>query len=588
MLIIPEELLEDNEYFESPRNKWKKVLKSSIIPIMIIIIFTGISSSIISHLKFNNEHKFLYNSSCKRELIANNDVEDIIYDEIFNNLYYTTYSGEWKSDTISSYVSNEGLIFMQLASNWKRVADSFNVNIRILKGKYIDNWMIIQSEISIEKIIFDNKTNEFLFLKGEFNSQASTGELFDHLSSNTSCKSNISLKFPKKEDHTINYEKIVGIIHSNCFNSDIEFNVIIKDEKKDDIAISSYSCIISVVTLLSILNTLWINHKLNESQSYAKSISLCTIYQNIIWNSYGCLCHFYLTINYSKHFVRFIIPTILYFISFALTDLRFLYSLWLLKYNNILGEPQLTRRKLYQLYVILYLILFFSLLYIIKFYFSKPYILVEIMLTWLPQIAYNAYYNNKISMPISYLLFISFYRVFIPCYFRVNENNFLMISPDIGFVIICTFIMTICVLFMYTQIIFVPRWFLCDRFKRDVYNYYKTKEELIQLKPDSENTECVICLYPLFSDENAKFFANTTTDLENIPIMRGGSLKYTKILKLCDKCSYLFDFHEKNFNQSKKLFMITPCHHAFHTRCLESWFQRKRECPNCRADLLIE
>ena len=172
MLIIPEELLEDNEYFESPRNKWKKVLKRSIIPIMIIIIFTGISSSIISHLKFNNEHKFLYNSSCKRELIANNDVEDINYDEIFNNLYYTTYSGEWKSDTISSYVSNEGLIFMQLASNWKRVADSFNVNIRILKGKYIDNWMIIQSEISIEKIIFDNKTNEFLFLKGEFNSQA--------------------------------------------------------------------------------------------------------------------------------------------------------------------------------------------------------------------------------------------------------------------------------------------------------------------------------------------------------------------------------------------------------------------------------
>ena len=56
-----------------------------------------------------------------------------------------------------------------------------------------------------------------------------------------------------------------------------------------------------------------------------------------------------------------------------------------------------------------------------------------------------------------------------------------MISPDIGFVIICTFIMTICVLFMYTQIIFVPRWFLCDRFKRDEYGtdvivvgFYKT------------------------------------------------------------------------------------------------------------------
>ena len=32
-------------------------------------------------------------------------------------------------------------------------------------------------------------------------------------------------------------------------------------------------------------------------------------------------------------------------------------------------------------------------------------------------------------------------------------------------------------------------------------------------------------------------------------------------------------------------FMVTPCHHAFHTDCLYKWMDVKLECPPCRAPL---
>jgi hypothetical protein len=34
-------------------------------------------------------------------------------------------------------------------------------------------------------------------------------------------------------------------------------------------------------------------------------------------------------------------------------------------------------------------------------------------------------------------------------------------------------------------------------------------------------------------------------------------------------------------------FMMTPCGHRFHKKCLLDWMSSKHECPNCRAYLPI-
>ena len=39
---------------------------------------------------------------------------------------------------------------------------------------------------------------------------------------------------------------------------------------------------------------------------------------------------------------------------------------------------------------------------------------------------------------------------------------------------------------MYTQSVKGPRWFLPERFKGLVFNFYKTKNEVLFMKPDAE------------------------------------------------------------------------------------------------------
>ena len=40
----------------------------------------------------------------------------------------------------------------------------------------------------------------------------------------------------------------------------------------------------------------------------------------------------------------------------------------------------------------------------------------------------------------------------------------------------------------------------------------------------------------------------------------------------------------KNINATKP-FMITPCNHVFHSKCLELWIEKKKECPFCRRQI---
>ena len=35
----------------------------------------------------------------------------------------------------------------------------------------------------------------------------------------------------------------------------------------------------------------------------------------------------------------------------------------------------------------------------------------------------------------------------------------------------------------------------------------------------------------------------------------------------------------------KEKYMLTPCKHLFHTKCLESWLNVKNQCPCCRQKI---
>lgn len=80
--------------------------------------------------------------------------------------------------------------------------------------------------------------------------------------------------------------------------SDITFAMSIEEDYEDYGKVLAYSVTVCVFALAQVFNTLWVNRQLNSSNTLANSISLITIVQNTVWNSYGCLCHFFLTVSY--------------------------------------------------------------------------------------------------------------------------------------------------------------------------------------------------------------------------------------------------------------------------------------------------
>lgn len=230
---------------------------------------------------------------------------------------------------------------------------------------------------------------------------------------------------------------------------------------------------------------------------------------------------------------------------------------------------------------------------------------------WTPQIIYNVIYNNKFIYPFCYIISSTMERFFYCVYFRGYDGNFLRIKGDKLFIcLILLYQILICAI-LYLQAIKGPRFFLCKKYKKEEYNFYRTKEELIKSTNNAVNVECVICLMPIFCDEknenteinNSNNIINETNNKlgisidKNIQIIEMTKIKneYKKNMKKCKKinlglvCKILFYegffyFYKMNKNKMKK-YMQTPCNHIFHTKCLEEWILRKKVCPNCRFDL---
>ena len=613
MLIIPNrnEILFSNNN-ESDEFDFYKIIKAFFIANLLLSLYFSIIFLIISlNDKKKNKNRYLniYEQSINE--LRNIDEKDFnqtneneyksFKNEFIKNLIYITYEGSWYN--IDSIESN-GLLYMQFSINRENFPDYLNVIIRLINGMYIDNWKVIYNEIPIRKLEIENITdkNKSIILKGEFDSNAELGKIFEKKKSIFYCKTIMYFIFPLFENNTINYNNnIIGNLNSTCkFFEDYKIIINKKEYGKESKTIKIYSTIVIIICLLMIINTNIVKYKLNQSEAFANGISSLTVFSNIIWNSYGCLCHFFLTVNYQNYLYEFIIPTITFFLNYSITDLKFMYCLWRLKNINNLTQL-IIRQKLFKVYLTFYITIFFALIFVIKFLFYKHFIIIGILLTWTPQILYNIYYQNKIALPWSYIILTSIYRLFIPCYFRCYKNNFLLISPDytLTFSLIILMIFQIYILFFQSKK--GSRFFLPKKYRTKGFDFYKTREEIINLYPDLKNIECVICLNPLLIKEidnssninlNNDFILNT--DNENTQINKRNKQIEDKNIEDNDlnnnnswkkKFNSFFEFSERSLNIEGKKYMITPCKHFFHSKCLELWLQRKRECPNCRAEI---
>ena len=422
---------------------------------------------------------------------------------------------------------------------------------------------------------------------------------------------------------------------------------ITKDSKitKKKINIFSYLCIIG--SLLYLVGATSLTCSLNRNENAISVVSLDCYCQNLAWHSYCGITNINFGLIYSEYFGNFCMIALFSLVNFVVFDLRFLYFYWKIK-RRVLNDRRFLRLRL-RFFAIFYGLLILSFLSVSSFYMNWIYISILSIALWTPQIIHNIIDNNKYMYPTFYILSTTIDRMIYPLYFRGYGNNFFQLKNDLYLMAALLSLILISIIILYLQAIIGPRFMLPQKYQKNNTIFYKSREELLEESPDCIKEECVICLSPLIEgnsnndsknsnlnviinnkenenensvDSPTELKAETTSRTLNGNIEINNNNKnilkkelhifknnkdslaisvknkqnhnhedynfsFKNIIKLMAMIFYknMFKFYKFKTNKGNKNYMIIACGHIFHATCIEKWFDRKKECPSCRASM---
>ena len=422
---------------------------------------------------------------------------------------------------------------------------------------------------------------------------------------------------------------------------------ITKDSKitKKKINIFSYLCIIG--SLLYLVGATSLTCSLNRNENAISVVSLDCYCQNLAWHSYCGITNINFGLIYSEYFGNFCMIALFSLVNFVVFDLRFLYFYWKIK-RRVLNDRRFLRLRL-RFFAIFYGLLILSFLSVSSFYMNWIYISILSIALWTPQIMHNIIDNNKYMYPTFYILSTTLDRMIYPLYFRGYGDNFFQLKNDLYLMAALLSLILITIIILYLQAIIGPRFMLPQKYQKNNTIFYKSREELLEESPDCIKEECVICLSPLIEgnsnndsknsnlnviinnkenenensvDSPTELKAETTSRTLNGNIEINNNNKnilkkelhifknnkdslaisvknkqnhnhedynfsFKNIIKLMAMIFYknMFKFYKFKTNKGNKNYMIIACGHIFHATCIEKWFDRKKECPSCRASM---
>ena len=548
---------------------------------ILMILSIILSYCIINSKNFNKINDKMINNKQRKlnELIDEEKMNN--FSLIMKGLTKNSYKGKWKSIYDNEYDNNYIFISFKKHKNTK-----LKTEIRQITQNYLTNWNRIVGYIEDYNLDYNEIEKKIEFKAIGFKVNVESGKIINSVYSFTDCFLDLELDFEILENNDINFKQIKGNIYSMC--KDISNSEIIIKRK----TYINYFLIFFISSILIVglnnSNTLLIRNRFDEV--FAKGISLITIYENI--RHYLCFVQllFILIIDLKKYILLF---WIVLFINYPFIDMRFFNLIWRIKYREQLSNPNTRKKIMCKSMFSFFFVTFFSLLSVSRFYFTKENMLINSILTFFPQVIYNIIYNNEISIPYSICFSYFISKFYIILYFYLYKDNILLISNNIKLVIIDFFIHLISFLILLSQQIFGPRWFLPCQKKNKPKNIYKFKNEILQIKPELINEDCVICLNPLFKQENEieKEKYELTQDFNNPRNIEKNKLNERNEENFKIKYSYreiflsLFEFQDRNFKIITSPYIFLECHHCFHFNCVLSWIKKKQLCPVCRAKI---
>ena len=563
----------------------------------------------VNFKKEENEEIKLFNLL---EAINSNVTELALYYEFVENITSHSYYGKWENLKMdkdkNNFIDKSGEIELNFQ---RKRADNYLLNLNqknnsnisvsfiIKDGEYIDNYLVGNFTFNFKNIpliSYLNKNSFSIFLEN-INLTYAYGHYMDIGKKQYINKTNINMTFYKKPEYFIN--KVSHVISSTDYSlldfhiksiNNLENNLnknntnkkeeknILKDFEiyftskaygiqKYPIKILNYSILLTFAAFIEIYFSTKFLVIINENVQMALNIDLITVFIQIMWTALICGVNFFLSLTYEPLTYEYGMPSMIYFTLFSIFLLRILFIGWKSRYIELLfNDMAQFRKKLFRFYLTFYCLLLCTLVSIKLWY---TYFIMTFFLfggTWIFQIYYSAKKGTKPPMPYSYIFITSLFKMLIPIYLKAYNNNIFSLRPSYLKVFICISFVFIEAIIVSLQKLLGPKFFIPEKYREQVFDYYKSAEEI----PDNfKNNECVICLENLDNlsinnqDEDDEIFKTTGNYIEKLAMM----------------------IQKWNKKKNNKPYMKTPCGHIFHTKCLETWLEIKNECPYCRQKI---
>nr|QIE48439.1 hypothetical protein [Trametes gibbosa] len=184
---------------------------------------------------------------------------------------------------------------------------------------------------------------------------------------------------------------------------------------------------------------------------------------------------------------------------------------------------------------------------------------------WIMQIYRSARRTRSSGLSMEYLVGTTLGRLFFACYFLGCPKNILDVEPRRWIYAVA--------LFMFAQVLIItlqervgPAFFLPKRMSRvQTYDYHPPLPLPDSEAPEQTLGDCAICMDAILVDPSLRR-SKSSDGKERPTIGRAGGL----LAKV---------------SATQKTYSLAPCHHLFHTACLERWLAIKNICPQCRRPL---
>jgi hypothetical protein len=269
-----------------------------------------------------------------------------------------------------------------------------------------------------------------------------------------------------------------------------------------------------------------------STQSNAQRVSLITIGQQAIIDTYLCLLHLALGLKDPVFFNAFAVLSFLIFLLFSVYEMPYLQAIWKARRPSEFAEGlESMRRQLAILNLRFYMA---TALGFALFLFTPGSLYVFVVYSfWWPQILHNALKDHRNPLSMEYVVGMSVTRLLIPLYLLLCPHNVTDLEPQplLGVSLLCFVALQVGILYLQTRL--GSRFMIPAQFLPPKYNYYRPL-------PEGFTEDCVVCM-------------DSMTDYAAEP-------------------------------QHPSL-MVAPCDHVFHAACLQQWMDIKMDCPTCRAPL---